>query len=181
MLAKAYYKRLLLAGILSIIYSSIIAQEPYQPNKANPKSDSIQSRKKSSLDSIQILDDVVVLGKKRFKETIPAQILGPNELETLNSLSVADAIRFFSGVQLKDYGGIGGLKTIDIRSMGTNHMGVFYDGIQLGNAQNGQVDLGRFSLECRVHFTLSWTKKRSFSICQRLWIFWNHLHNNPKT
>ena len=181
MLAKAYYKRLLLAGILSIIYSSIIAQEPYQSSKPHQKSDSIQSREKSSLDTIQVLDDVIVLGKKRFKETIPAQILGPSELETLNSLSVADAIRFFSGVQLKDYGGIGGLKTIDIRSMGTNHMGVFYDGIQLGNAQNGQVDLGRFSLECRVHLALSWTKKRNFSIRKRLWIFWYHLHNNPKT
>ena len=42
---------------------------------------------------------------------------------------------------------MGGIKTIDIRSMGTNHLGVFYDGIQLGNAQNGQIDLGRFSLD----------------------------------
>ena len=31
--------------------------------------------------------------------------------------------------------------------MGTNHMGVFYDGLPVGNAQNGQVDLGRFSLD----------------------------------
>ena len=42
---------------------------------------------------------------------------------------------------------MGGVKTVDIRSMGTNHMGVFYDGIQLGNAQNGQIDLGKFSLD----------------------------------
>lgn len=41
----------------------------------------------------------------------------------------------------------GGLKTVNIRSMGTQHVGVFYDGIQLGNAQNGQIDLGRFSLD----------------------------------
>jgi outer membrane receptor protein involved in Fe transport len=39
------------------------------------------------------------------------------------------------------------VKTLDMRSMGTNHMGVFYDGIQLGNAQNGQIDLGKFSLD----------------------------------
>ena len=44
------------------------------------------------------------------------------------------------------YGGYS-LKTINIRSMGTQQMGVFYDGIQMGNAQNGQVDLGRFSLD----------------------------------
>ena len=31
--------------------------------------------------------------------------------------------------------------------MGTNHMGVFYDGIELSNAQNGQVDLGMYSLD----------------------------------
>jgi vitamin B12 transporter len=60
---------------------------------------------------------------------------------------VADAMRFFTGVQLKDYGGVGGLKTINVRSLGTNHVAVFYDGVQLSNAQNGQVDLGRFSLD----------------------------------
>jgi hypothetical protein len=29
---------------------------------------------------------------------------------------VADAIRYFSGVQIKDYGGIGGLKTVYLRT-----------------------------------------------------------------
>lgn len=75
------------------------------------------------------------------------QILSADDLKRINSLSVADAIRYFSGVQLKDYGGIGGLKTINVRSMGSNHTAVFYDGIQLGNAQNGQVDLGKYSLD----------------------------------
>jgi len=100
----------------------------------------------NSLDSIQKLDEVTVVSNK-YREVIPSQKLTGKELETLNSHSVADAIRYFSGVQIKDYGGIGGLKTVDIRSMGTNHMGVFYDGIQLGNAQNGQIDLGKFSLD----------------------------------
>lgn len=75
------------------------------------------------------------------------QILTAADLKRINSLSVADAIRYFSGVQLKDYGGIGGLKTVNVRSMGTNHTAVFYDGIALGNAQNGQVDLGKYSLD----------------------------------
>ena len=75
------------------------------------------------------------------------QILSGKELEKLNVYSVADALRYFSGVQIKDYGGIGGLKTVNIRSMGSHHVGVFYDGIELGNAQNGVVDLGRFSLD----------------------------------
>jgi outer membrane cobalamin receptor len=89
---------------------------------------------------------VVVVGN-RYREVIPVQKLSGEKLEMLSSFSVADAVRYFSGVQIKDYGGIGGLKTVDIRSMGTNHTGVFYDGIQLVNAQNGQVDLGKFSME----------------------------------
>lgn len=102
----------------------------------------------SSTDSIQTrsLGEVMVTAN-RYSEVIPSQKLAGKELQALNSFSVADAIRYFSGIQIKDYGGVGGLKTVNIRSMGTNHMGVYYNGIQLGNAQNGQVDLGKFSLE----------------------------------
>ncbi|MBQ9463445.1 MAG: TonB-dependent receptor [Bacteroidales bacterium] len=57
----------------------------------------------------------------------------------------ADAVRRFTGVQLKDYGGAGGLKTVNVRSLGSEHVGVFIGGIQVDNAQNMQVDLGRFS------------------------------------
>lgn len=89
----------------------------------------------------------VTVSATPFKEVIPSQKLSGEKLKSLNSFSVADAIRYFAGVQVKDYGGIGGLKTVDMRSMGTNHMGVFYDGIQLGNAQNGQIDLGKFSMD----------------------------------
>jgi outer membrane cobalamin receptor len=100
----------------------------------------------SRLDSIQRIGEVVVTAG-RYREVIPGQCLAGKRLEALGSLSVADAVRYFAGVQLKDYGGIGGLKTIDIRSMGSHHTGVFYDGLPLGNAQNGQVDLGKFSLD----------------------------------
>lgn len=100
----------------------------------------------SKLDTLQVLNEVVVVAD-RYREVIPSQRLSGEKLEALSSFSVADAIRYFSGVQIKDYGGIGGLKTVDIRSMGSNHLGVFYDGIEIGNAQNGTVDLGRFSLD----------------------------------
>ncbi len=93
------------------------------------------------------VDTVVVIGKLTYQEVIPAQSLKGALLERLNTHSVADALRYFSGLQLKDYGGVGGLKTVNIRSMGTNHLGIYYDGIALGNAQNGQIDLGQFSLD----------------------------------
>ena len=111
-------------------------------------------RSQSKLDSLQHLDEVVVTVRRIQKEVIPVQELSGNQLQRLSSHSVADALRYFSGIQIKDYGGVGGLKTVNIRSMGTNHVGVFYDGIELGNAQNGQVDLGRFSLDNMEAVTL---------------------------
>ena len=98
-------------------------------------------------DTLLKLKEVTIYSNRMQKKMSPVQILSGKELEKLNVYSVADALRYFSGGQIKDYGGIGGLKTVNIRSMGSHHVGVFYDGIELGNAQNGVVDLGRFSLD----------------------------------
>ena len=100
----------------------------------------------SQADSFRIAE-VEVTARSLTKDVIVPQSLKGAELQRLNALSVADAIRYFSGVQLKDYGGVGGIKTINVRSMGSQHTAVYYNGVQLGNAQNGQVDLGRFSLD----------------------------------
>ena len=63
------------------------------------------------------------------------------------SPSAADAIRDFSGIQLRDYGGVGGLKTVNVRSLGSAHTAIFMDGVPIDNAQNAQVDLGRIFTE----------------------------------
>ena len=81
------------------------------------------------------------------RSTTPLQILNSKSIEGLNVLQVSDAVKYFSGVTVKDYGGIGGLKTISVRSLGANHTGVSYDGITLTDCQTGQIDLGRFSLD----------------------------------
>ena len=128
-------KRCLLAGCIALCASTAA----YAQTLTDAEADSIAKQ----FD----IDEVTVTARYKAKDIIKPQRLEGKELERLNSLSVADAIRFFSGVQIKDYGGVGGIKTVNIRSMGTNHMGVYYNGIQLGNAQNGQVDLGKFSLE----------------------------------
>lgn len=108
-----------------------------------------------SVDSLRThtIQEVTVIGRQ-MKEIVPTQVLSGEQLQRLNSHSVSDALRYFSGVQIKDYGGIGGLKTVNIRSMGSQHVGVFYDGIQIGNAQNGTVDLGKFSLDNMEHISV---------------------------
>ncbi|WP_316753036.1 TonB-dependent receptor [Pedobacter gandavensis] len=104
-------------------------------------------------DTAKVLKGVII-NAKPFQEVIPVQSLSGKQLENLSSHNVADALRYFAGTQIKDYGGLGGLKTVDVRNMGTHHVGVFYDGIQLGNAQNGVTDLGKYSLDDMEALTL---------------------------
>lgn len=99
----------------------------------------------SRLDSVHTIRDVAVVGVRPHYLT-PSQTLAGAALQNLSTTSVADALKYFSGVQIKDYGGLGGLKTVNVRSLGSQHVGIYLDGIRITNAQNGQIDLGRYSL-----------------------------------
>lgn len=97
------------------------------------------------IDTLLTLSSVVCVGERPHYLT-PSQSISGQTLQNLSTSSVADALKYFSGVQIKDYGGLGGLKTVNVRSLGSQHVGVYLDGIRITNAQNGQVDLGKYSL-----------------------------------
>lgn len=100
-------------------------------------------------DTIHLLQDVSVQAAilpQVLTSIDPVQIVTRDLPQWQDGMSAADMIRYFSGVQLKDYGGVGGLKTVNVRSLGTRHTAVLLDGLPLENAQNGQVDLGRYAL-----------------------------------
>ncbi|OQP62640.1 hypothetical protein A3860_26885 [Niastella vici] len=99
-------------------------------------------------DSVSTLKKVTVSGLKKkstFTAVTPLQSLTSETLQQLNAPSVGDAARYFSGVLVKDYGGVGGLKTVSVRSLGAAHTGILYDGIPVSDVQSGQVDLSRYS------------------------------------
>ena len=98
---------------------------------------------KQHRDSVSTMREVVVKGTR---ENTPHQIITRNQINSLPSNSVADALKYLAGVQIKDYGGLGGQKTINVRSLGSQHVGVYMDGVRITNAQNGTVDLGKYSL-----------------------------------
>lgn len=105
---------------------------------------SLSSLPDTKTDSIvNQLPEVVAMG---FNPSVPGQTIGKTQIENLPSSSVADALKYLSGVQIKDYGGLGGQKTINVRSLGSQHVGVYLDGVRITNVQNGTVDLGKYSL-----------------------------------
>lgn len=92
---------------------------------------------------------------REVRSAAPLQILTKDALKNLQALQVSDAVKHFAGVTVKDYGGIGGLKTVSIRSLGAQHTAVGYDGITLTDCQTGQIDIGRFSLDNVDQLSLS--------------------------
>src|SRR4029077_18821681 len=99
-------------------------------------------------DSAKTLQEVNVTSDKKqnpFNEIVPVQILNHEALQQINAETIAGAAKYFSGVLIKDYGGVGGLKTISVRSLGGVNTGLMYDGITIADAQTGQVDLSKFS------------------------------------
>jgi len=86
---------------------------------------------------------------------LPVQVFSEKEIESLNSNSISDIAKYFAGVTVKDYGGIGGLKTVSLRGLGALQTGVSYDGVMMSDVQTGQIDLGRFSIENVSEVSLS--------------------------
>lgn len=125
-------------------FSTLQAQylEPVRAGMQVPVSDSLRTR-------TQHLDDVEVRAKKirsALSSVTPVQTITSSELQLLGITSVGDAAKRMAGVQVRDYGGIGGLQTVSVRSLGACHTAVSYDGIVVSNMQAGQIDVSRYSL-----------------------------------
>ncbi|MDO4949492.1 MAG: TonB-dependent receptor [Bacteroidales bacterium] len=104
--------------------------------------------------SAQVLADsipnVTVKGHRttvKVTTATPVQQLSKESFTALGIGNVGDAVKHFAGVSVRDYGGVGGMKTVSVRSMGAAHTLVSYDGVAVSNCQAGQVDVGRFSLD----------------------------------
>lgn len=98
----------------------------------------------------QQLEEVTIQARRmpvKVTSTSPVQLLGKEEIKSLGLQNMADAVKRFAGTNVRDYGGIGGLKTVSVRNLGAAHTAVSYDGVVVSNTQAGQVDIGRFSLD----------------------------------
>ena len=84
---------------------------------------------------------------RQLTATVPVQAISGEKIKTLGLQNIADAVRRFAGTTVRDYGGIGGMKTVSVRSLGAHHTTISYDEVAVSNCQAGQIDIGRFSLD----------------------------------
>ncbi|MDX2129597.1 MAG: TonB-dependent receptor [Chloroherpetonaceae bacterium] len=92
---------------------------------------------------------------QEISSLLPFQELSAKDFMRFSPQSVSDAVRFFRGAFLRDYGGIGGFKTLSLRGLSSNHTMVLYDGIPFTDNQTGQIDLGRLSIQSISKISLS--------------------------
>jgi len=80
------------------------------------------------------------------QSALPLQRLDSLAFRRRGVSSLSDALRRMGGTNVRDYGGAGGLKTVSVRGLGATHTQVVLDGLCVGDAQSGRVDLSRFPL-----------------------------------
>ena len=108
------------------------------------------SRMNDSDSTVHYLKQVDIAGHRTERNVLaskPIQQMQKAELEELGIQNLADAVKKFAGTNVRDYGGIGGMKTVSVRNLGAHHTAVSYDGVTVSNTQAGQIDVGRFSLD----------------------------------
>lgn len=101
--------------------------------------------------------------------SVPVQTVEKRQMDQLGIANVADAVKRMAGASVRDYGGIGGMKTVSLRHLGTQHTAVSYDGIAVSNVQAGQIDIGRFSLDNVARLSLSVGQGQDFMQSARLY------------
>ena len=73
-------------------------------------------------------------------------MINQNKLNELSVNDIGDALKYIPGTYIKDYGGIGGLKTVSYRSLGAANTGIEIDGVILPHTQTATVNLSDFDV-----------------------------------
>lgn len=130
-------------------------------------------------DTIQVLDEVQVTTQRTpatMQTAAPTQVLDAKKIESQGLLQLSDAVRHMAGVTIKDYGGVGGMKTISARGLGSQFSTVTVDGIAISDAQNGQVDLSRYLLGNAAYVSFSQGQEQSALLSARAYAAGNVLN-----
>ncbi len=98
------------------------------------------------IDSIPMLnlESVEVVYIPKLRRIVPRySVIGTQQIAEMQANDVGEILQKVPGVNLKSYGGLGGLKTISVRSLGSQHSAISIDGFSVQNSQTGQVNLAQ--------------------------------------
>ncbi len=91
------------------------------------------------INSSRILSDVSL-------KYYPNSIITQKQIQSLGSIQIPDALQYNAGMYIKNYGGLGGMKTISIRNTSSSQNVVLINGLRLSSSQNSIVDLSNIPI-----------------------------------
>lgn len=111
---------------------------------------------KDTIGTVRNISTVTVTGRQNRTAASAAPLfnIGADKINRFSITDVGNAVKRLPGVNLRDYGGAGGLKTVSVRGLGAAHTAVVYDGVTLSDARNGEIDLSRYSIDNLSNITL---------------------------
>ncbi len=116
------------------------------------------SAQSDSIAAAYDIDEVSVNGVRTaddIRDIASRYSLSSSDFARLSVSDLTSALRRLPGITLRDYGGAGGMKTVSVRGMGSQHVGVALDGLLMPDVLSGQIDLQQFSLSEISSMTLS--------------------------
>ena len=109
-----------------------------------------QYQKEDTLKDIKILPKVEIIGERTLSnsalEFIPHTIINKNDINSLAPVQISDVLTLSPGVNIRDYGGLSGMKTISIRGTGSSRTLIMLDGIPISSTQNSSFDLSNIAV-----------------------------------
>lgn len=103
-----------------------------------------------TIPAIYNLNEVEVTATRARQDvaaSAPSFAISQEKMKAMGVTDIADALHRMPGLNVRDYGGAGGMKTVSVRGFGATHTGVIYDGVVLSDCQSGKIDLSRYSLD----------------------------------
>ncbi|MEX1191366.1 MAG: TonB-dependent receptor plug domain-containing protein [Brumimicrobium sp.] len=83
----------------------------------------------------------------KLSELNPETEINRTEIEKLAPHDLGNLLQRVSGVSMRSYGGLGGMKTLSMRGLGGEHTKLLINDYPASNVQNGQTDFGLIQLD----------------------------------
>lgn len=95
--------------------------------------------------TINVTFSTVEITSSRISSTLersitPTSILNTSQIRSLGVRQTAEVLSFTPSIFIRNYGGVGGLKTISLRGASASQTAIFIDGVRINSTQNGQFD-----------------------------------------
>ncbi len=101
-------------------------------------------------DTVEVQTKEIKVEGEKILSSIPARFFPASTAVLTEPIKfgfnkVTSSLSTMPGVYIRDYGGLGGVKTISVRGLSASNTTILLDGIKINSTQNGLFDLGLIS------------------------------------